>query len=136
MKKSLKTVVATVLATAAMTITALAGSYTHSGSFTIEPGYYFEVQGSKKFDEKSNHTMDLYLEKGYAKGVGNVSIARKGIFNTYYTLASQDFEVKKANYAGVYFVLELGTVSEGTRYYCFGSDETAYYKVSSYKDNW
>lgn len=136
--KNFKVAMATAAAVVVMGMTAIAGSdsKTFPGAFTVYDESWFTVRDSMKFTDSEYPDMTVELDKGYAAGTGDASISKKGLFSTYYTLQRDDFPVKKGNYSGVNINLSFGKVSKGTRYFLFGSDETAYYRVKSYTVKW
>lgn len=134
--KNFKVAMATAAAVVVMGMTAIAGSKTFPDAFTVYDESWFTVEGKYEFDSKVYPDMTVKMDKGYAAGTGDVCICKKGLFSSYHTLQSDDFPVKKGNYSGVNINLSFGKVSKGTRYFVFGSDETAYYRVKSYTVEW
>ena len=134
-EKKLKTVVATVLATAAMTITALAGSASYNSTFTV---YQNETVRplSAYFSAKSDHTMNVQFGTVYSAGDTAVGISSKEIFGNYKSLASSTFYLKKGNYTGVNYFINFDNISKGTRYYGFTTDLNTKYSVKSFSDSW
>ncbi len=135
MKKSFKTIIATALATAAMTITAVAGSYSYDTPFTIQ-GYDHVKVAKATFGKKSDHEMEVYFDKVKSAGDAAVGITVKGTFGITKSSASSTFYLKKGNYTGVVYNFEFDNLSKGTGHYGFNADTTTEYTVKSFNDSW
>ncbi len=135
-KNKLKTGIASIVATVAMSVSVLAGtnSYSWKEPFTVEAGWKAWASEDVEFGNKASHTMKVGFNKTYTKGTASISISKKSLFGLS-ALASHDIEITTAT-AGIQYTLSFSSISSGTRYYSFGSDATSSYRISSFSDTW
>lgn len=135
MRKSLKTVIVTALATVAMTMTAVAGYSSYSTTFTVGEGTSV-YPSMATFSKEKDHTMNVEFGTVSYAGDAAVGISKRTIFGNYKCLASSTFYLKKGNYTGVHYVIKFNNISAGERYYGFTADMNTRYSVKSYNDSW
>lgn len=135
-KNKLKTGIASIVATVAMSVSVLAGtnSYSWKEPFTVEAGWKAWASEDVEFGNKASHTMKVGFNKTYTKGTASISISKKSLFGSL-AVASHDIAITTAT-MGVQYSWTFSNVSEGRRHYSFGSDSTASYRISSFSDTW